>query len=131
MQTNQLQQKKRRRAQRAIRRRGARIPVSWVLAALFVVFMIGGRLADMAEREAHQLQQALKDADITIKDMEARSMQLKNELDRAGTPEFIATEARTKYGYLTDGEIRFVVTNPEVLWGEGGIPPEFQTPAPR
>ena len=24
--------------------------------------------------------------------------------------------------YLADGEIRFVITNPEVLWGEEGLP---------
>jgi hypothetical protein len=26
---------------------------------------------------------------------------------------------------LADGEIRFVVSNPEVLWGPEGPPPEF------
>ena len=47
---------------------------------------------------------------------------LTNEVQLSGTDEFIANEARTKYRYLLDGEIRFVITNPEVLWGEEGLP---------
>jgi len=42
----------------------------------------------------------------------------------AASDNFIANEARTKYGYIFPGEIRFVVTNPEVL----GLP--AASPAP-
>ncbi|MHC1787253.1 MAG: hypothetical protein AB9880_09365 [Christensenellales bacterium] len=59
-----------------------------------------------------------------LKQKELQELQLR--LEMAGTDDFIANEARTQYGYLSPGEIRFVVTNPEALWGAEGVP----TPTP-
>jgi cell division protein FtsB len=51
-----------------------------------------------------------------MKQKEVQDLALK--LEMAGTDDFIANEARTQYGYLAPGEIRFIVTNKEALWGE-------------
>ena len=51
-------------------------------------------------------------------------LRLQEQVRMAETDQFIASEARTKYGYLFPGEIRFVVTNPEVL----GLPPRTDNP---
>ena len=46
---------------------------------------------------------------------ERELLRLSEQVRLAGTDQFVVNEARTKYGYLFPGEIRFVVTNPEVL----------------
>ena len=51
---------------------------------------------------------------------------LKDQLQRAESDAYIANIARTEYGYIAPGEIRFVITNPSVLWGEEGPPEEFK-----
>ncbi len=51
-----------------------------------------------------------------MKQKEVQELTLK--LEMAGTDDFIANEARTQYGYLAPGEIRFIVTNKEALWGD-------------
>lgn len=61
--------------------------------------------------------------------MQQKELQeLQHKLQLATTDDFIANEARTQYGYLAPGEIRFVVTNPEVLWGLGEMPQATQGP---
>lgn len=52
---------------------------------------------------------------LRLKQKELAEMTEKIQL--ASTDSFIANEARTRYGFLSEGEIRFVVTNPEVLYG--------------
>ncbi|NLC33363.1 MAG: hypothetical protein GX781_08705 [Clostridiales bacterium] len=61
---------------------------------------------------------------VTLKQKEV--VELADQLVLASTDEFIASEARTQYGYLAPGEIRFVVTNPEVLWGKEGAPADMR-----
>ena len=60
---------------------------------------------------------------VTLKQKEV--VALADQLILASTDEFIASEARTQYGYLAPGEIRFVVTNPEALWGKEGAPADM------
>lgn len=38
------------------------------------------------------------------------------EISQAGTDAYIENKARTQYGFLKPGEIRFEITNPEVLF---------------
>ena len=47
---------------------------------------------------------------------------LKTQLETVGTDAFIENQARTMYGYMMPDEIRFVITNPEALYGEDEIP---------
>lgn len=43
-------------------------------------------------------------------------------LDTVGSDSFIENQARTMYGYMMPDEIRFVITNPEALYGDDEIP---------
>ncbi|NLB38356.1 MAG: hypothetical protein GX810_03790, partial [Clostridiales bacterium] len=54
--------------------------------------------------------------------------ELSQKLQLTTRDDFIANEARTKYGYLSPGEIRYVVTNPEVLWDNYTVPPPEANP---
>lgn len=92
------------------------VTVLCMLAALFTVINAG------LNRDLGQLREMAQEGGRLVAEKERQVNNLKNQLALAGTDEFIANEARTRYGYLADGEIRFVVTNPEVLWGEEGMP---------
>ena len=43
---------------------------------------------------------------------------LREELSQAGTDAYIENKARTEYGFLKPGEIRFEITNPEALFSD-------------
>ena len=63
------------------------------------------------EQEANQYQQLLDDARAEKKEVEL-------EIAQAGTDAYIENIARTEYGFLKPGEIRFEITNPEVLFND-------------
>lgn len=56
--------------------------------------------------------------------LENNESNLRETLAALGTDAFIENLARTKYGYMKSDELRFVITNPEVLYGtlEGTAP---------
>ena len=116
----------RKRARRSIRRRGRRVPLVAVIAAVFVLVAMGSMLNSKLDAQVRDREAQLANARFELDMQNKKRDDLKNMLDLAATEEFIATEARTKYGFLADGEIRFVITNPYVLWGPAGPPPEFQ-----
>lgn len=125
MEQNTQTGKKRSRARRK-RRAPRRVPLSVVLAAVFVVLATGSMLNRRAEQEAKEAQARLTNARYEMQKLEMRRSELSEQIKLAETDDFIASQARTKYGYLADGEIRFVITNPSVLWGPEGPPPEFR-----
>ncbi len=49
--------------------------------------------------------------------LENKQNKLQETLAALGTDAFIENIARTKYGYMKSDELRFVITNPEVLYG--------------
>lgn len=108
----------RKRARRSIRRRGRRVPLVAVIAAVFVLVAMGSMLNSKLDAQVRDREAQLANARFELDMQNKKRDDLKNMLDLAATEEFIATEARTKYGFLADGEIRFVITNSYVLWGD-------------
>ena len=47
---------------------------------------------------------------------------LKDTLASVGSDAYIENQARTVYGYMMPDEIRLVISNPETLYGEEGVP---------
>lgn len=47
---------------------------------------------------------------------------LKDTLASVGSDAYIESQARTVYGYMMPDEIRLVISNPETLYGEEGVP---------
>lgn len=95
----------------------------WVLvgvaAALLIGFIVYGS----------GLQANVNELDEIYEQSKARLVSLKNEqtelnstLELAGTDAFIENQARTLYGYMMPDEIRFVITNPEALYGDDEVP---------
>ena len=55
--------------------------------------------------------------------LESKENSLQETLAALGTDAFIENIARTQYGYMKSDELRFVITNPDVLYGtQEGIP---------
>ena len=46
----------------------------------------------------------------------------KISLASVGSDAYIENQARTVYGYMMPDEIRLVISNPETLYGEEGVP---------
>jgi cell division protein FtsB len=109
-------------------RQPKRIPLSWALAILCVVFAIFAMLTQKQKQVLRLERKALNEAREEKNALEVKYYEMVSQIERAQTDEFVANEARTKYGYLADGEIRFIITNPSVLWGEEGPPEGWKNP---
>lgn len=75
------------------------------------------------------LKSAVEELDEIGASQKQRLSDLKNEkadlaatLKEAGTDTFVENQARSLYGYMMPDEIRFVITNPEALYGDTEIP---------
>ena len=55
--------------------------------------------------------------------MENKENSLRETLATMGTDAFIENVARTLYGYMKSDELRFVITNPDVLYGTESTDP--------
>jgi len=99
--------------------RAVRLPWYGVAAACIAVLIMGWVVAGNMDRGIEDLRLQIDQADDLVFARERDILRLTEQVRLASTDQFIASEARTKYGYLFPGEIRFVVTNPEVL----GLPP--------
>lgn len=106
-----------------------RVPFLLVIALAFMIIAAGTMINMRLDYGLDQLRATVAEANYIVSQEQKKAEQLASKLKLAATDDFIANEARTQYGYLAEGEIRFVVTNPEVLWDNYTAPPEM-TPAP-
>lgn len=105
------------------RLRYVQVPSIVVLTAMLMIVAVFSLINTRLDSGISQLRGLVEDASYltSMKQKEVQELALK--LEMAGTDDFIANEARTQYGYLAPGEIRFIVTNKEALWGEPGSSP--------
>lgn len=95
----------------------------WVLVAVSAIalagfFWYGGTLGSSI-RELNETYDAAK---LHLLELQNEQYELKDMLEKVGTDAFIENQARTMYGYMMPDEIRFVITNPEALYGSDGVP---------
>lgn len=76
---------------------------------VFVVALSGVLASRRAMEEQYQQQQQ------RIVVMEQEVAALRSELDRVGTDGYVENEARTRYDYVRNGEIRFEFSDPGML----------------
>jgi len=70
----------------------------------------------------NDLDSIYNDTKVRLSDLQAEQASLETQLETIGTDAFIENQARTMYGYMMPDEIRFVITNPEALYGDEEIP---------
>ena len=90
----------------------------WVLIAvsaciLAVFFWYSGNLSQTVA----ELNDTYESSSLRLAALKDQRTELKNTLDTVGTDAFIENQARTLYGYMMPGEMRFVIKNPEALHG--------------
>lgn len=105
-----------------------RVPVPLFLSVLMVVVFVGWRLLAVQRDGLEALHATVVQANELYAAEQKAVSELAQKLQLTSQDTFIANEARTKYGYLSPGEIRYVVTNPEVLWDNYTVPPAETTP---
>ncbi|MDD4080049.1 MAG: septum formation initiator family protein [Eubacteriales bacterium] len=101
-----------------------RLPFYVLLIAFIAILLMGWILSENYNHEIDRLRAYIEAANEQVFARERENLKLADQVRLAASDNFIANEARTKYGYIFPGEIRFVVTNPEVL----GLPQA--SPAP-
>lgn len=101
------------------------VPGILVLGMIALVVLVFGLINIRLNRGIEALKGQVEEGSLVVAAKQKELSELSSKLQLASTDAFIATEARTRYGYLAPGEIRFVVVNPELLWGEEGPPMNF------
>lgn len=94
-----------------------RKPISW---ALVVVCCAALMIAVLSYRNWIEEQIVLLGGEeatltVTLSQRRAESEELRLQIKRAGTDADIEEKARSEYGYMKEGELRFEFTNPELL----------------
>lgn len=101
-----------------------RVPLYALVITCCAILLMGWIMSETYTRDIIQLQARIDAANEQVFARERENLKLAERVRLAASDAFIANEARTRHGYIFPGEIRFVVTNPEVL----GLPPA--SPAP-
>ena len=100
-----------------MRKRVGLYPILAILGCLTVAFLwVYTKLDQNISDVNQQYQQAISSSN----SLESEQSKLKNTLASADTDAFIENQARTLYDYMKPDEIRFVITNPEALYGTDG-----------
>lgn len=96
-------------------------PVLGLLMCMLVAFLWYG--SDLTN-SLNEAEERFDQGRVRLMQLEYEQSRLKDTLEVSGTDAFIENQARMLYGYMKPEEMRFVITNPEVLYGPGGIPVE-------
>lgn len=83
--------------------------ISAVFLGIFAVAMYGV----LSSRSAMEAQYAQRQERIVVMEQEVAA--LKNELARVGTDGYVENEARERYNYVREGELRFEFADPDRL----------------
>lgn len=97
-------------------RYGKRIKISWLIIAILVVMVVFWIASGEIESQKQTLSEQESAAILTRSRLETERSALENEILASGTDAYIENLARTQYGFLKPGEIRFEITNPEALF---------------
>lgn len=95
----------------------------WVLISLLACIMIAFFCySSSLNSTIEELNATYDSSKIRLADLQSQQASLKSTLEKVGSDSFIENQARTMYGYMKPDEIRLVITNPEALYGDQGVP---------
>lgn len=69
-----------------------------------------------------ELNATLNSAQLRLTQLQGEQAELETQAQSVGTDAFVENQARTLYGYIMPDEVRFVIDNPEALYGDEPIP---------
>lgn len=102
-----------------VRRRVSVWPVCALLLCVLSAFLWSSGQLNHGIRE---LDTKYEQGRVKLTQLQNEQAELKRTLELAGTDSFIENQARSQYGYMKQDEVRFVITNPEALYGAEGVP---------
>ena len=101
-----------------------RVKLFYVLVAAFVIIAGGLITLHRLDRDIAVLEDTAREVRLEQLRVNTEKSEMQQEIAIKDTDAYIREMARNMYGYLMPGEIRFVVVNPEALWGEDRAPVE-------
>lgn len=93
------------------------VSILWLLCMLLLIAIAYALISNHLSKQVIALARQEDSLRIRIMELEKEEKNLRDKVDLSKSDSFIENEARTRYGYLKPGEIRFVITNPEALYG--------------
>lgn len=102
------------------RKQPKRVGYGWLFAVLALVMGVYIVASNHISGQKELLISQESAARVTLSRLETERAALEREIALAGTDAYIENLARTQYGFLKPGEIRFEITNPEVLYETAG-----------
>ncbi len=94
-------------------------PVCALLACMLAAFLWS---SSQLTGSIQNVEEKYNQTRVKLTQLQNEQTGLKETLEMVDTEAFIENQARTMYGYMRPDEIRFVITNPEVLYGSEGAP---------
>lgn len=98
-----------------LKKQPARVNIGWLFLAITLVFTIYIAASSRIKSERESLSQKESAQRLQLSRLDTEKAALEKEIGMAGTDPYIENVARTRYGFLKPGEIRFEITNPEAL----------------
>lgn len=99
-----------------------RIKLIYVLTAAFVIMACGIMTLNRMNGDIAVLEDTARETHLRQLEANAEQSEMQKELAIKDTDSYIRDKARSMYGYLMQGEILFVVENPEALYEDGEVP---------
>lgn len=99
-----------------------RIKLIYVLTAAFVIMACGIMTLNRMNGDIAVLEDTARETRLRQLEANAEQSDMQKELAIKDTDSYIRDRARSMYGYLMQGEIYFVVENPEALYEDGEVP---------
>ena len=99
-----------------------RIKLLYVLAAAFVIIAGGIMTLNRMDGDIAVLEDTARETRLRQLAVDTEKSEMQKELAVKDSDSYIREKARSMYGYLMQGEILFVVENPEALYDEGEMP---------
>ena len=78
---------------------------------------VGIMMINSVRDDTERLRVRVTDLSISREEMARERDKLQSEVSIAETDDYIIAKARQLYGYMMPGEMRFVIKNPEALYG--------------
>lgn len=95
----------------------------WFLVVLCACVLVGFLWYNQSlSDDLEELNAATSNAKMRLTQLQGQQAELEAQVQTVGTDAFIENQARTLYGYIMPDEVRFVIDNPEALYGDEPIP---------
>ncbi len=99
-----------------------KVKLLYLFTVAFVIVAVGIMALNRMDGDIAVLEDTARETRLRQLELDGKQSEMKKELAMKDQDSYIRDKARTIYGYLAQGEILFVVDNPEALYENGEIP---------